>query len=404
MMEELPFAPKFEDAVFAKVRQQLAAHGPEAALDAVMTELTQTGDFKNVFYAMLVRERLALGVSPFPLAPATELPPSSHEAYENAIRTTARHVGGLLLEKGDIAQAYPYFRMIGELEPVRAAIDNLTPGPDDDIYPLVEIAWQQGVSPEKGFDFILDRSGVCSAITMVSSSDWQANPALRDYCVKRLVKALHAQLRERLATDLTSRGTPAAEGESITQILAAHPDLTADDGYHIDTSHLSSVVNLAMQLPACPEVMLATELARYGTMLSANFQGDNDPPFENTYADYLQFLNAIGGMEADAAIEHFTNKLPAAAQEGYSYPAQVVVNLLVKLDRLPQALAVASEYLADQKEGAISCPSVFELARRVKDYATLTRHAQAQGDLVTYLAGLLAARESTVVPKAKPAS
>ena len=68
------------------------------------------------------------------------------------------------------------------------------PGPDDDVYPVIEIAWQNGVLPKKGFDLVLDRHGVCSAITMVSSSDLTGNADLRDYCVGRLVRALHAQL------------------------------------------------------------------------------------------------------------------------------------------------------------------------------------------------------------------
>ena len=390
-MDEVPFAPKFDDAVYRRVRAAFEAGGPGAGVTTLCAELEAAGEFQPLFYALLMRRRVELGLTPFPLSPATELPPDAHEAYEDGIRQAARTVGGMLLARGDIAKAWAYFRIINEPGPVKDALAAYAPGPDDDVYPIVEIAWQQGLAPEKGFDLILDRSGVCSAITMVGSADLNANPTLRDYCAKRLVRALHAQLTDRLAGDLNQRNVTPAEGATVPQMLAAHPELMADDAYHIDTSHLSSVVLAAMQLPRCVELDLARELALYGTKLSTNYTGDNDPPFESTYADYLPYLNAVAGVEVDANVAHFTAKLPAAAVEGYRFPAEVVVNLLLKLDRLPTALAVAREFLADADEGGMSCPGVMELARRAADYEALAAQAMAKGDPVSYLASLIAA-------------
>jgi hypothetical protein len=96
--------------------------------------------------------------------------------------------------------------MLGEPEPVQEALTKYQPGPEDDTYPVVEVAWQYAVLPEKGFDIILDRHGVCSAITMVHSADLTHNPPLREYCIRRLVRALHEQLSERLRADLEARG------------------------------------------------------------------------------------------------------------------------------------------------------------------------------------------------------
>src|SRR5205814_925473 len=115
-------------------------------------------------------------------------------------------------------KAWAFFRMLGEPDPVREALAAFDPPADADIYPIIEIAWQNGVLPKKGFDLILARHGVCSAITMVGSSDLNSNPDLRDHCVGRLTKALHEQLTERLRTDLEGRGTagysPAPRGPS----------------------------------------------------------------------------------------------------------------------------------------------------------------------------------------------
>ena len=98
------------------------------------------------------------------------------------------------------------------------------------------------------------------------------------------------------------------------------------------------------------------------------------------------------GCSISAMSSAASAKLPAAAVEGYRFPAEVAVNLLLKLDRLPAALAVAREFLADADEGSTSCPGVMELARRAADYDALATQAMAKGDPVSYLASLIAAQ------------
>jgi len=383
--------PTLDPAVFARARAALESGGALAAIDQLNADLRAAGDYQNLFYALLMRKRVELGVAPFPTGPSTDLPPESHDAYEDAIRTAGRHVGQLYLDQRDIPKAWAYFRMLGEPEPVRRALAEYQPGPDDDTYPVVEVAWQHAVLPEKGFDIILDRHGVCSSITMVHAADFSQNPALREYCIKRLVRALHEQLAERVRNDLQSRGLSAPA--TIPEMIRGRDELFAENLYHIDTSHLSSVVQMAMQLPRCPELELARELCEYGTHLGSDIRGDNDPPFENTYADYAKYLDVLAGVNVDAALLHFRDKLDGAAAEGYSFPAEVTVNLLLKADRVREALDVAKQYLATEDERRLNCPGVTELARRVGDYQTLAAAAEARSDPVTYLAGLIAGKK-----------
>ncbi|OWK34682.1 hypothetical protein [Fimbriiglobus ruber] len=388
---DTPPAPAIDPAIYDRLRASLETSGPLVAVDRLCDELRKAEDFQNLFYARLMRKRIELGLSPFPTGPSTELPPETHEAYENTIREAGREIGHIYLERRDIPKAWVFFRMLGEPGPVKEALAKYQPGPDDDAYPVVEVAWQHAVLPEKGFDIILDRHGVCSAITMVHSADLSQNPAVREYCVKRLVRALHEQLLERLRGDLEARGTPAATDATIPQILAVHPDICADDAYHIDVSHLSSVVQLAIQLSRCPELELARDLCEYGVKLSPGLRGNNDPPFEDTYVDYLKFLDVLTGRDVEGGLAHFRDKLPKAAEEGYQFPAEVMVNLLLKADRLREALQVAREYLPNADERQMSCPGVTELARRAGDFDALADAARTKADPVNYLAGLIAA-------------
>lgn len=380
------------DTPFATFRDSLNAAGPLAAAEKLCDHLRATEDFQALFYAMLLKKRVQLGVSPFPTGPAADLPESTHTEYEQAIREAGREVGHIYLKRNDLFKAWGFFRMLGEPEPIRSALEAYTPGEDDDTYGVVDIAWQQGVHPTKGFDIVLARNGICSAITMVGGADLSRNPEVRDHCVKGLARGLYAQLKERLTGDLTARGITVPADATVREMITGRDELFADDSYHIDTSHLSSVVQFAMHLPPCAEHDLAVELCEYGAKLSPNLQGDTHPPFEEGYADYKVYLDIVGDRNREAGIEHFKAKLPAAKEMGNTLPAEVLVNLLLRLDRLTDAVVVAREYLSDVGEQELSCPPLTELARRAKDYATLATAAERSGDPVTYLAGLIAGK------------
>ena len=385
--------PTIDPALFDRAKDALAEKGPLEAVDALIADLMRAENFQAVFYAKLLRKRVELGVSPFPTGPSSDLPDASHEEYENAIRDAGRTVGGLYLDRREFAKAWGFYRMLGEQERMFAALDTYEPAPDDDTYGIVEIAWQHGVHPQKGFDILLSRSGVCSAITMVGSANLAANPDLREYCVKKLVRALHDQLKDRLRGELSARSIELPADATVPQLIAGAPDLFGEDMYHIDVSHLSSVVQLAAHLPKCDELDLAIELCEYGKHLAPNLRGDMPAPFDAGYTDYEKYLDLLAGRHVDENLGHFRAKLEGATAEGDTFPAEVFVNLLLRIDRLPEALAVAKQYLGDPDLRDLSCPSVSDLARKAGDYATMAEVAKGSADPVNYLAGLIAQRK-----------
>ena len=121
-------------------------------------------------------------------------------------------------------------------------------------------------------------------------------------------------------------------------------------------------------------------------------RGDNDPPFENTYADYAVYLDVLAGKDVDAGLAHFRQKLAAAAEEGYAVPGRGDGEPAPRGGRPAEALAVAREHLAAADDRQMSCPGVPDLARRVGDYGAIAEAAKAKDDPVNYLAGLIAAR------------
>lgn len=392
-----------KEMLFEELPRVLQEQGPEAALQHLCRVLKDIKDYDNLFYALLLGKRQALGVRPVPAGAAQDLPTSVHAVYEEAIRQACRTVGELYLQEGNIPRAWPYFRMLGETEPVARALERYQPGPDEDCQPLIDIAYHQGVHPRRGFDWILERYGICNAITTLGSGlEAPFGPEVRTYCIRRLVRALYAELQQRLRADIAQHEGQEPPADSIPQLLAGRDWLFAEEfAYHVDVSHLSAVVQLAIHLPPGPELELARELCLYGQRLSPRLQYASEPPFEETYRDYGLYLAALAGDQVEEALEHFRRKIEQySIEEVGTYPVEILVNLYYRTSRLSQALELARRHLTQADHRSLLCPNIFDLCVRARDYDTLLEVARQQNNPVYYLAGLLAARQERSRPSA----
>jgi hypothetical protein len=282
--------------------------------------------------------------------------------------------------------------MLGEPEPIAKALEGHQFKEGEDAQPVIEIAYHHGVHPRKGFDWILERYGICSAITMVSGQEFP-QPEVREYCIKGLVRALYEQLRQRLVDEVTRHDEGPPAEQTVEKLIAGRDWLFEDDFYHVDVSHLGSVVQMSIHLPRSEELNLARELCAYGQKLSPRFQYPGEPPFEDQYRDYGVYLAVLAGDEEEEGIAHFRTKAENADPNTVgTFPAEVLVNLLVRINRPTEALAIARRYLT-KSDNTIrpTCPSITELCRQTKDYRTLAEVAREQGDPVHFMAGLLAA-------------
>ena len=379
--------------LFDDLQQSLAKEGPAKAIDHLCTILRERKDYTNLFYALLMRKRFELGVSPVPAGASQDLPAELHVPYEDAIREAGRLVGQLYLDEGNIPNAWVFYRMLGEHEQIAKAIEGFQPGEGEDCQQVVEIAYHHGVQPRKGFDLILERYGICSAITMLGGGEFQHGAEVRDYCVQRLIRALYQELKDRLIAEITRTQGFEPTGKTVRELIEGRDWLFGEDYFHVDVSHLSSVVQMASNLGPCPELELARELCAYGQRLSTRFQYSTDPPFEDQYKDYGIFLGIIAGDQVEEGLAHFRAKVENADPETVgTYPAEVFVNLLLRLNRPAEALDIARRYLANADESRLSCPNLVDLCQRTKNYGALAEIARQQNNPVHFMAGLIAAR------------
>jgi hypothetical protein len=380
------------DAAFDSVEDALRAEGPQAALERLAEHLDASGDYRALLDALLLRARHELGLPLIPAGPLSDLPEPGRAQFEERYIEVIRLVGAKYLEAGDIPTAWAYFRAIGETERVaRAILDYRPEGDEERLGAVIEVAFNHGVNPRRGFELILEHYGTCSAITAFEQLPAH-DEAVRVACAERLIHRLHRDVATNLRAEIASRGQLIPpDGATIADLITGRDWLFADESYHVDISHLASVVRMSILVTDPAVIALAVDLTEYGRRLSPRLQFEGPPPFERIFDDHGIYLAALLGRDVEAAIDHFRSKLEPNERESgeAAIPAQTLVNLLVRLDRLDAALDVASEYLAGLPDSALFCPGVAQLCQRTGDPLRLAAIARDQRDLVNYTAALL---------------
>lgn len=388
-----------EDA-FEQVQHALESGGPQAGFDFLAQKFLSEKNYPALFEARTMKLRHELGLALVEAGTASQVPPEIWPAYDRGFREAAREVGSLFLGDGDIERAWPYFRAVGEATPVAEAIAAL---PAEKGTPaILNIAYHEGVNPRKGFEIILANYGICRAIQSFSQYPGEKD---RDHCIRLMVRTLYSDLTEGLKWAIRQREGAAPDTQSVPELIAGRDWLFEGESYYVDSSHLISVLRFSLDLEDRETLTLAAEMADYGTRLSPTFQYPGDPPFEDTFKDhgiYVRALlakNSLGqglpgenlpGENVEIGIAHFREKVEKSdPQQVGSVPAQVLVELLARLGRYQEAIAVSLERLRDTPRSELSCPSVYELCRLTGDYGQLMRIARERGDLLSFTAGAL---------------
>ena len=382
---------------FEALDRALVNSGPEAALDELVGLLAGRGEFRALLDALLLKARHELGLPLIQVGSLADLPEPMRARYEERYVEAIRSVGACLLDSGDIPAAWPYYRAIAEPEPVARAIDAYTPSEGDErLGQVVEVAFNQGAHPRKGFELILDHYGTCSAIS--AFEHLPPDDATRVACADRLVRQLHEHLTANLRGEIARRGQPLPpEGTPVSGLIAGREWLFDDEAYHLDVSHLAATVRISPTLTDPGTIAMAAGLTDYGRNLSERHRYEGEPPFERIYEDHGIYLRALLGEDVDAAIAHFEAKIAPADPDNPdgrddALPAQVLVRLLLRLDRVEKAIDVAGEHLAGFPEAALICPSAAQLCQRAGRPERLARIARDHGDLVNYAAAILQTR------------
>jgi hypothetical protein len=387
---------------FQTLEEALSSSGPEAAFDRLAEVLRSEKKYPQLFEALLMKKRHQLGLPLLGGDSIRDLPEALQAEVEEYYVETCRQVGSLYLEDGDLVSAWPYFRAIDEPARVAGAIQawrvpDAGQGSDPEergrmTDAIIDIALHQGAHPRRGFEIVLSEHGVCRAIT-VFEHQFPYTAEVREECGRMLVDRLHDDLRRSIANDIEHREGTAPAGADLRELMEGRPWLFEGHGYHVDVSHLQSVIRIAALLQGKPWIEKAVQMCEYGRRLPRDFQHPDRPPFTEFYSDYRIFLQALLGTGVDGAVRYFTQKVESqgAGDEARRFPAEVLVYLLHRTGRSAEAIAAHLKYLKGARTDGSVAPTLLQLCDTAGDYSRLLESARERGDLLQFTAGLVRA-------------
>jgi hypothetical protein len=372
-----------ETTGFDLVEQAFRSSGAEAVFESLIQKAREDRNYRMIFSVRLMQVRHKLGLPLIDPDPVPKLTDAQRPAYDQACREAALETGGLFLASGDIPSAWPYFRALGEKTPVAAAIETVTAA-QENVDPVIEIAYKEGVNPRKGFELLIEHRGICSAITWFGyNRDYDS----RQECLKLLVETLYRQVAAALRESIGAVEGSVPEAARVADLIAGRPWLFEGNSSYTDSTHLTSILRFTPELEDDATLRMAVELTDYGRQLNPMFHFRGDPPFEDTYLDHGIYLRALLGEDVNAAVAHFHAK--AADSTDPVTSAEVLIDFLVRLRRFDEAIQASLEFFPDPSQASMNCPSVLQLCQMAGDHEKLRAVARDHGDLIGYAAGVI---------------
>lgn len=379
-----------EQDAFQQLDGILASGDAASTLDYLIERFRRDQELPLLFEARLMKRRFELGLPLIQTQDSDSFPAEARAAYEQGMVDAAREVGESYLRSGNIPRAWPYLRAIGDQAPVIAAIEQAEAG--DDVDAIIAIALQEGIHPAKGLELIHQKYGMCRTLTSFGMYAVQKD---RDRCISFLVREIYNEIVDRMGHVIEGREEQRPETKNLRELMQGRDWLFGEYDYYVDTSHLVTVLPYCQETQDQVTLLQIDELCEYGRHLAAGFQSKSQPPFENTFVDYGEYVKALLGDDVESRIAHFHAMLDD--EESGSLPAETLVNLLVRLERYQEALEVSLSYL-DGTAGESGCPTALQLCRLAKNFVQLKELALEKQDVLSYVAASLEESQEKALP------
>jgi hypothetical protein len=364
--------------LFDALERTFRAEGPDAGFDLLIHALQEQKNYALVFEARQMQKRHAMGLPLIFAGTIADLPPEQQSRYEEALTAAAREAGHSYLAGGDIVNAWTYFRAIGEPGPVAAAIERVQS--DEGIEAVLAIALMEGVNPRKGFELLLEHRGICDGISFTTQS---ADRETRVMFLQMLVKAFYGQLMAHLKEAIARVEGQIPEANRVVELITGRDWLFDGGGFYIENSHLVSILQASPELDDPETMRLVIELADYGRRLAPIHHFRGEPPFEDPYVDYAEYLHALLGEHVEQSVDHFRRKVAESVRGA----PDVLVGLLGRLGRYDEAIKLSLEHLGGAAGNG--CLSAIQLCQLAGNYKQLCDVARTERDLLGFAAGMV---------------
>jgi len=385
-----------QEELLEEIPLQIAAGESGTAFHHVIEFFTESKEYHRLFQALMMQARQKMELPLLYAASADEVPDEKLDEFEKMLIAAAQNVGALFLESGNLVEAWPYFKHIGEQEAFRTALEKHEIDPEDyeATEKLIEIALYDQAHPVRGLEWMLASHGICNTISALEQSFHTLSPQERATVAGMLVHHVHSELSNTLKQEIEHR-------ESITLDETPLRDWLTDErswlfenaNYHLDVSHLHAVVRFAQAVQQDEVLEKVLDLAEYGSRLDEQFRYPADPPFDNFYRASIHYFSLLKNWKDDHSWDYFRETLKSAEEEaGRMACAQVLVDLFMRADRFDDALDIALKHLSDEQ---LSLRDLFQhLCEKTGRWEELAKLAETNKDLLTSLAAQIEQHES----------
>ena len=364
-------------------------HGsrPDDALSNLADYMVEQKRFHELFEVRKLQLRLRLGLPIEKWQAIDELPNDKGEDLEKGLLEICREIGTCFMKEGDVGHGWQYLEPAGERSQVAALLQGVEIT-DENVESVIQVSLGQGIQPELGFGLVLDRFGTCSSITAYESQLAIQSLNVRRGPARMLVNHLYRELVDRVSTCVAEKENRTPDSTRLIDLIKGRDWLFEGLGHHIDTTHLTSTVRIARVLVDPQAIENAMELAQYGLRLHQDFQYSGQIPFEDTYRDSLEFLQALRGSRQETAIDRLNKEAAQCADSGNLDAAAWLVYLLDQIGQGRQATTAYLKWIhVQQAESMMTddiCPNLMYLVSKYGCFEMTKAALLQQGDLLGY--------------------
>lgn len=379
---------------FAEIESTFSTGGAIAALEQLADQLRQEKKYHELFEALKMRVRHELHL---PIVPkesgSDEVDEATRDKLEDGLVDACRQVGELLIKDGKVREGWMYLRPVGDKAAAARLLRAIEPN-EDNTEELIEVLLHEGVDTGRGYTLLLAQNGTCNAITTYDQLLHQRSRQERQAAAAPLLERLYSDLMANVRTDIVRQeGNQPAE-TTLERLVADRDWLFQEGAYHIDTTHLASVVRLSRVLEEPGQLRKALDLTHYGRRLSPQLQYQGDEPFADQYPANALFYQALLDENIDEAVAYFENKARLLDPQ-YSGTAAIetYLELLSRIGRPQKALEEALALMPPSTPSVAYAPLLMDLCAKSGDYQKMLDFCKSRGDELGFAAALVASKQ-----------
>ena len=370
-----------------------AESGIKSGLSFLEQQFRDSGQYHRLFDVLKMQIRYELGLSLFHQSTARPLDKQTQQRLEDRFLDACREIARLYFEQGDLNDGWMYLQPISD-DPIAKELVESVAVTDVNFQSVIEIAFNNKVSPAYGYRLLLERCGTCDGITAFDVQAVQFDRETVAELAAILLNHFYGELRSSVAEHVSRSEGSVDESASLSELLAGRDWLLAEGGHHADATHLASVVRIARQTTEQADRERALSLADYGSRLPQDYQFQGDPPFEDTYHDHRIWFSALTGSEVDSAVEHFSNKAEQAkGQPEELMIAEALVDLQIQTGTRDAAVQTTIDRILPNLDPHELPAAAFEIAASPEQYKTLASGFRRCENFSAYAFAILCQQE-----------